>query len=519
MKILLIATSFEDGLRIENLGIGRIASYLKQNGYYVDIKYFERSSDIEFAYESINTQYDLYGISTYNNNIDFVLNLCEIIKSKQKNSVIVLGSKFITSYYEEFYLYAKANAVDFLVLGDGEYTLLDIIKYIQSGDDLNLLAKNHKHIANKNFIEDKQPLSININDLPLPDRQWITDNNYLAAYICDCHGCIGRCSFCAQSNYYNKWTGRSAYSLFSEVESIYLNTKVRLFIFTGGSFEDPGVLGKKKIQEFCNYIIKSKYNVCFRCYLRADSFKNNNDDRELLLLMKKAGFNVVLIGIEAGNEEDLKIYQKRATVTDNFRILNMLKDAKIYSGTYGFIMYNPYSTLESIKSNYEFLCANQPFDIFQFISKLDLYKKTKIHEQVKNDNLLLENKTSQKVIIEQYRFKNLNVNEMFKFIDEHFYNDHIHKIARNTDFISSNMHCFSSIFDYRDLMEELLLRLRVYEEIYKEYFYWLYVKNDIQYCKNNYNKLLSNMDDNDRNMQILQAKFIKKMYRNNLILK
>jgi len=75
--------------------------------------------------------------------------------------------------------------------------------------------------------------------------------------------------------------------------------------------------------------------------------------------MKKAGFQIPIVGIESGNELDLKLYNKRCTYEDNIRILKMLNHANIYSGSFRFIMFNPFSDWERIERNYWFLAKQK----------------------------------------------------------------------------------------------------------------------------------------------------------------
>ena len=78
------------------------------------------------------------------------------------------------------------------------------------------------------------------------------------------------------------------------------------------------------------------------------------EDKELLKLMSKAGFASMFVGIEAANDKDLKIYNKKARTEDNYTIMRLLREADIYP-VIGFINLNPYSTHQTVKINLDFL--------------------------------------------------------------------------------------------------------------------------------------------------------------------
>ena len=59
-------------------------------------------------------------------------------------------------------------------------------------------------------------------------------------------------------------------------------------------------------------LIKRKYDITFYCSVRVD-----NIDKRLLYLMKRAGFWGVMFGVESGNQQDLDMLGKGATVEQN----------------------------------------------------------------------------------------------------------------------------------------------------------------------------------------------------------
>ena len=481
MKTLLISDCFSYTLQLENVGIARISAYLKKNQQDVDMYYIQKTRNVDMILQTITLNYDVYAFSVYENNAELFIDLARKIKQKKPDATITFGSKFISLYYEELLSYCDFEVL--CVLGDGEYTTLEIINAKAAKINLHELAARHPHIASKESMNNKRPLSIDIQKLPWPDRSFSKKTKTLATYICDCHGCVGNCSFCSQRCYYSKWNGREAEDLFGEIYSIYHSSNVRLFIFTGGSFEDPGKKGKEKIRNLCKMIIDSKMKVCFRCYLRAETFKDCSEDIELMYLMKAAGFHVVFVGIESGNNDDLILYGKRAREEDNKRVLSLLRKADIYGGGYGFIMFNPYSTTETLRNNYMFLSSEGNWDLQKYVSELKIYKNTTIYYKVKKDGLLEERKRSWNYI-SNYKFVDQKVEEMYFFILNEIKTSLVEKIMQDEDFTTTAVESFYSFMpDGKDIRKKLHCHLKCQSELLEKYFYHLFVERDIEYCK------------------------------------
>lgn len=250
IKTLLVSTSFEIVYSLENIGVGRLVSYLKENNKEVRAININLRQEIGLIFDEIDLSYDLFGFSMYSDTMEIILKIIDMIKSKKKDAVIIVGSKFITGYYNDFVNDRYFDNIDYFVLGDGEYTLLDIVNHMEKNADLDRLAEKHEHIACKSSFINKKPLNIDINKLPLPDREWLRTTNHMSTAICDCHGCVGKCTFCSQTNFYRKWNGRSPENLFEEVKMLCSETNVSHIYFTGGALRTRANRVKRKLKSF-----------------------------------------------------------------------------------------------------------------------------------------------------------------------------------------------------------------------------------------------------------------------------
>jgi radical SAM superfamily enzyme YgiQ (UPF0313 family) len=77
-------------------------------------------------------------------------------------------------------------------------------------------------------------------------------------------------------------------------------------------------------------------------------------DADLFAEMRDAGLYLVYLGIESGTMSGLETLNKQATVEDSMRAVAILKDLGLMYG-YGFMLFDPGSTFESVRANIRFL--------------------------------------------------------------------------------------------------------------------------------------------------------------------
>jgi radical SAM superfamily enzyme YgiQ (UPF0313 family) len=136
---------------------------------------------------------------------------------------------------------------------------------------------------------------------------------------------------------------------------------------------------------------------------RADSFEGAED---IVPLLKKAGLCEILVGIESGNECDLKVMNKRAEPKKNYYIAKLLRrhDIVLYPG---FINFTPYTTIEDLRNNAELMFKIKQAPLMTaFCHKISLFPGTPLFNTVKRDNMVVETEDSTLV---SYEFKDQRV--------------------------------------------------------------------------------------------------------------
>lgn len=388
-KVLLVNMR-EDGPQLfalrEDYTLNCIASYLESKKIQTNTicgtyKYLVQLNYLEYSPQIIVFSLDFL-------NKDVVSLIQYYRKILKKDIMIGAGGNFATVHHKE--LLEKYNIFDFIIRGSGEYTLYNFIK----GLDNNELeeVKGISYLKNDkiytNIASDTEP---NLDELPFANRQVLLKNKLPIAYIASSAGCTRKCSFCSNHVFWNpengkRWRGRTPKDFVDELEILY-NQHISVFNFVDSSFEDPGV-SNERMRKIATEIINRNMKIAFFVNFRVTVILNDEFD-ETIQLLKKAGLIGVFYGVETGNENDKKLYKKKLDSNLSVKAYNYFIKNNL-SATCGFINFNPYSQIESLRKNLELIKELKLGSYFLFRSKLRVYKGTLLYEKIKSDELLTE---------------------------------------------------------------------------------------------------------------------------------
>ncbi|MFQ5963901.1 MAG: B12-binding domain-containing radical SAM protein [Candidatus Scalinduaceae bacterium] len=218
-----------------------------------------------------------------------------------------------------------------------------------------LNSKIEEDVLKTDVIQNKprKPIS-KLDELPFPYRHdfKLLKQKGIATYILASRGCYGECTFCYLDQFYGEtsyWRGRSPENIVDELYYLCEDYGERYFYFADANFFGPGKKGKERACEIARLIKGKDLKINFGIECRV----NDIEDASIGKLVE-AGLNDVFLGIESGNNSSLNRFKKFTTVEDNKKAINILRKYGI-EPNYGFIMFEPYSTLEDVRGNYEFL--------------------------------------------------------------------------------------------------------------------------------------------------------------------
>jgi len=220
-------------------------------------------------------------------------------------------------------------------------------------DEMNIPGLAFKDTNGKIVFNPRPPIQ-NMDQLPYPDRQDIDlyKKKGIVAYIQGSRGCYGHCTFCYLNPFYgqeNLWRGRSAKNIFDEVLKLHTEHSIENFYFSDANFFGPGKPGKERAVTLAELILSHDLNIRFGFECRANDIEEYSLSRLVM-----AGLTKVFLGLESGDTASLKRFKKHTTVDENKQAIQLLRDYGI-EPTFGFIMFEPNSTMESVRNNFEFL--------------------------------------------------------------------------------------------------------------------------------------------------------------------
>jgi len=399
----------------EHLGTAYLASFLRSKGVLASLHHLDAFLPKEQLITELPRDSKLYGFSLCITNYKKVYQLSAELKKINPDCLIFLGGHLATPAAKEILL--DCQDIDFVVLGDGEVPIYEVIKAVRSNQDIEELPA----IATRRTKGKKLPSVVtNIKEMPWPARDYLEDsikNGALTARMLAARGCCANCSFCSynmfsKENHTKTWVGRDVEDVFAEMVHIYETYGLRSFSFNDGSLEDPGRLGKQRLEQLCKLLLDYPIRFHLRCFARAETF--TEEDIPLIKLMREAGITHVYIGIESAHENDLALYQKRATLADNSRCLRLFTDHDI-DVSIGFIMFNPLSTYQTLRSNYNYLKDHNAFCISYYTNQIQVYCGTPLETAIRKLGLLDQDYSYKKPL--GYRFENSYIQEICDFLN------------------------------------------------------------------------------------------------------
>ncbi|MHC5077235.1 MAG: B12-binding domain-containing radical SAM protein, partial [Planctomycetota bacterium] len=270
-----------------------------------------------------NKNFSHIGIPVFTNSALFSFYTVRLCREILPNSTIIFGNIHATSCYER--TLQECPEVDYIVLGEGEYTILELV---QNGDREDPDTVSHieglafRDKDNKIVCNPKRTLIGNLDELPSIADVDINLSRYKPApnqirklpavpYITS-RGCPFRCSFCEVNVIHGRKVRRvSVDKVINDLTKLREVHNISSVYFLDSTF----TLDREYIFELCKQMVAEKLNIEWFCSTRTDQV-----DEELLRWMKRAGCWTIAYGIESANKASLAILQKGGRVTPELQM-------------------------------------------------------------------------------------------------------------------------------------------------------------------------------------------------------
>ncbi len=307
------------------LGLAYIAAVLKEKGIKVRILEANAHDLNHLQISNCINEYspDFVGITSTTSLIEEAHEIAKLCPKKIK---VVIGGIHASSMPQE--TLEKFDRFDYLVRGEGEFTMLELVQNKSLSKIKGLSYKKGKKIIHN----PARKLNDELDELPFPARELLPMNKYFSAgakqnpsdYILSSRGCPYQCIFCADHLVHGKkFRFRSPENIIKEVKEIY-NCGIRDWDFVDDNF----TLLIERVEKFCDLMIKEglNKNMGWRC---SNGIRVDRISLELLKKMKRAGCYMVSLGIESGNEEILKKMKKSIDLEKVRQAVRWCEEARI----------------------------------------------------------------------------------------------------------------------------------------------------------------------------------------------
>jgi len=373
----------------ENLGIEYLKSSLVQARYEVEIiDAWLNELEVEEVYERIISQKEkllFVGISSYMSNTAPTIKLISMLKEYDKNIKVVCGGFGPTFYPEE---YLKSGS-DYIIRGEGENAICKLANFIDSSET-ECNVKNVGYIKDNSLIlNNMECLNDNLDNLPFPSRDTINTvlEKKSSVNMVTARGCSGNCEFCSVISFFRLsngkvWRTRSINNIVDEIEEL-SKRGVKYIKMVDDSFVD-GNRDEKWCKDFADEIERRNLKVKLRGQIRADKVTDSN-----LYDLKRAGFFSFACGIENGAQSALSRMNKKATVEDNKKTLELFKKHG-YIVQMGYILFDKETTYQELVENYQFMLAYDFAVTKGIFSEMFSAEGTALNTRLRNENKLQE---------------------------------------------------------------------------------------------------------------------------------
>lgn len=342
------------------LGLLYIATSLKKESISVDfIDAFVHDMSLDEVISRLEEKRPkVVGISVTTMHVRAAVQIAGKVREKFGDSVyIAVGGPHISI---DPGFVSRFNCFDFGISGEGEITFPKVVKAILGG------AKPEKFYTGE--------LPEDLDAVPLPSREMTDILDYFPSEdpyitISTMRGCPYRCIFCSRVAVSDKVRHRTASKVVDEIELLMEQYGINSFVF----LDDTFTLKRAHTLELCREIIARGLKIKWSCNTRA-----NTVDRDLLAHMKEAGCQLILIGVESGDERFRnEVVNKKITNQDISRMRQWCRELKIPLGCYLMLGF-PGETMEEIGKTVRF-AKDYDMDLMS-IHTTTVYPGSRLHD-------------------------------------------------------------------------------------------------------------------------------------------
>jgi len=339
-KILLSAVNAK--FIHSNLAIRYLKKYCESHIEGISIAEFTINDNINNILKKLySLDADIYGFSCYIWNISLILDICSSLKKAKPEAVIILGGPEVS--YDPVRVLTENTSISYIVIGEGEATLLDLLSCIADGEH------NLSGVSGIAYREDadivvthSRPLIPTLDMIPFPYSSFTGYENKIVYYETS-RGCPFNCQYCLSSTIHGV-RYLSMDRICQDIKS-FVNAGVRQVKLVDRTF-NCDINRSILVME---YIIKLNSSTNFHFEIAADLI-----DERFLETVKKApvGMFQFEIGVQSTNPKTLSEIKRKTNFSKVALNVCKLIDFKNTHIHLDLIAGLPYEDMESFEKSF-----------------------------------------------------------------------------------------------------------------------------------------------------------------------
>ena len=253
------------------------------------------------------------------------LRFAESVRAYDKSIPIIWGGVHPSLLAEQT---ARSSLVDIVVRGEGEETLLELVRRLDSGEPFDDVMGLTYQESGEIISTPDRPF-LDMNDLPidLPYDLFMIGKYELDYFpVHTSRGCPGKCSFCYNIGFNRgSYRYKSAERVLEEVDLVLERFQVDKLSF---GHEDNFFTSRKRVEQICKGLVELDREIEWVACCRFDTLDRYGDD--FIDLLEESGCSELVFGGESGSQAVLDgVLDKGITVEQMLAVTTKLAKTKI----------------------------------------------------------------------------------------------------------------------------------------------------------------------------------------------
>lgn len=348
-----------DSSNLFNTAVAYLGSYLHRRGFSFDYINSFHSEKAELAKKLTENDYMTVVITTTFHFISFpIQEVVNFVRQHNQTAKIIVGGPYILGNMKFVegrvdYIHRALKADIYIASSQGEGVLVKVIEALKNHQTLdgidNVIFKQNNKLHVNNFATENNLLEENMVKWSLFKK----DIKYYAS-IRTAISCPMSCAFCTYPSWSGKYSYASVDAIKYELDQLQETGVVKSVYFTDDTLNVP----MERFKEILRMIISQKYDFSWHSYVRCQFL-----DDETLKLMVESKCQGIMLGIESANNKILENMNKKATVEEYYKAMELINKYNITTMMYLLIGF-PGETEETFEETLTFMKATKP-DFFR----------------------------------------------------------------------------------------------------------------------------------------------------------